>query len=89
MESDDPVILPCKEQHKAALVAELPTAMSSDGLPIHLARKVHQLPDGLRSLGARALHVMVKVNSLGNIEVKGCLDSGTDIERTRHQISQF
>ncbi|KAF7344711.1 TY3B-TY3B protein [Mycena venus] len=72
-------ILPRRETRKADHVAELPMMTTEDGHCIHSARKVRQLPDGLGSLGSRALHVKVKVGSLDNGEIRGRLDSGADI----------
>ncbi|KAJ7123005.1 hypothetical protein C8R44DRAFT_621723, partial [Mycena epipterygia] len=82
VERDDPVKappLPHRQIRKAARVAELPSMVLESGVRVLQARKARQLPDGLGSLGARALHVKVKVGSLDQEEVRGRMDSGADI----------
>ncbi|KAJ7878923.1 hypothetical protein B0H13DRAFT_2346315 [Mycena leptocephala] len=79
LKSEDPVIVPRRQIRKAARVAELSSQVTPEGVTIHEARKGRQLPDGLGSLGARALHVKVRVGSLANEEIRGRLDSGADI----------
>ncbi|KAJ6528120.1 hypothetical protein B0H19DRAFT_969169 [Mycena capillaripes] len=60
-------------------VAELPSMTDAEGQTIHQARKAWQLPDGLGSLGARALHVRLHVGSLAHEIIRSRLDSGADI----------
>jgi hypothetical protein len=79
VKSDDPAKLPRRILWKAVHVAELPSSTNSDGLTIYEACKARQLPDGLGSLGARALHVKVRVGSLLHEVIKARLDSGADI----------
>jgi hypothetical protein len=76
---DDPGPIPRRQLRKAVHVAELASQTTSEGITIHEAHKLRRLPDGLGSLGTRALHVKVKVGSLDNEEIRGCLDSGADI----------
>jgi hypothetical protein len=66
-------------RRKAVYVAELDSSVADNGTPVYKARKVRQLPDGLGSLGARALHIKVKVGSLEHGVIKARLDSGADI----------
>jgi hypothetical protein len=79
VKGDDPTPLPQQILHKVAHVAELPSSQDDKVLTIYEACKARQLPDGLGSLGARALHVKVRVGSLANEEVKARLDSRADI----------
>lgn len=79
VERSDPVAIPRAQLRKAARVAELSTSLTEDGVKVHAARKVRQLPDGLGSLGARALHVKLRVGSLLQDLVRGRMDSGADI----------
>jgi hypothetical protein len=79
VKNDEPASLPWRILCKTAHVAELPSSKDGDGPTIYEACKARQLPDGLGSLGARALHVKVHVGSLVNEEVRGRLDSGADI----------
>ncbi|KAJ7142836.1 hypothetical protein C8R44DRAFT_866120 [Mycena epipterygia] len=58
---------------------DLPSYTLESGVKVLQARKSRQLPDRLGSLGARALHVKVKVGSLDQEEVRGQMDSGADI----------
>lgn len=79
VECDDPVSIPRRQIRKAARVAELPSSRTEEGVEIFKAPKVQQLPDGPGSLGARALHVKLRVHSLDGVEIRGRLDSGADI----------
>jgi hypothetical protein len=77
--SDDPPVPPRRVRCKAVYVAELDSSVADNGTPVYKARKVRQLPDGLGSLGTRALHIKVKVGSLEHGVIKARLDSGADI----------
>jgi hypothetical protein len=64
VKSGDPPVLPRRVHRKAVYVAELDSSVADNGTSIYKARKVRQLPDGLGSFGARALHIKVKVGLL-------------------------
>ena len=70
--------LPRRVARKVVQFAELPS-ITEDGVTIYSARKVRQLPDGLGSVGSRALHVKLRVGSLAQAVLTGRLDSGADI----------
>ncbi|KAJ7187740.1 hypothetical protein B0H12DRAFT_962742, partial [Mycena haematopus] len=76
---DDPPSIPRRELRKASRSVELSYTTDEDGRRIFAARKGRQLPDGLGSLGSRALHVKVRVGSLLFQHIKGRMDSGSDI----------
>ncbi|KAJ7239992.1 hypothetical protein B0H12DRAFT_969518, partial [Mycena haematopus] len=79
VKSDDPPKLPRRELRKPSKEVKFTVTQEEGGPPIHIARRVRHLPDGLGSLGARALHVKVKVGSLEYEAIKARLDSGADI----------
>ncbi|KAJ7920731.1 hypothetical protein B0H13DRAFT_2319013 [Mycena leptocephala] len=53
VKGDDPLIIPRRQIRKSSHIAELASHVNQEGVTIHTARKLRQLPDGLGSLGAR------------------------------------
>ncbi|KAJ7244434.1 hypothetical protein B0H12DRAFT_1022481, partial [Mycena haematopus] len=76
--SNDPQAIPRREMRKLTPPSELPSSVQ-DGQKIYAARKMRQLPDGLGSLGSRALHVLARIGGLSITEINARLDSGADI----------
>ncbi|KAJ7605542.1 hypothetical protein DFH06DRAFT_1275604 [Mycena polygramma] len=77
--TSEPVPIPRKYRRKSARLVELDTHVTDDGKTVHEACRVRQLPDGLGSLGACALHIKVRIGSLEFEAIRGRLDSGADI----------
>ncbi|KAJ7473553.1 hypothetical protein FB451DRAFT_1468458 [Mycena latifolia] len=79
VEREDPVPIPRRQIRKSARMAEFGFTLTDEGVKVYDARKVRQLLDGLGSLGARALHVKVRVGSLAYEVIRARMDSGADI----------
>ncbi|KAJ7192977.1 hypothetical protein GGX14DRAFT_577640 [Mycena pura] len=66
-------------KERSVQFTESPLTTTEDRFKVHQVRRMKQLPDGLASLGTRALHVRATVGSSSAEPIRGRLDFGVDI----------